>query len=146
MSSENKQTLIRFIEEVWNRGDLDRIAGFVALSYTVFHDPGDPWDGKVLEEEGLRERIRISRAPFPDQRFEPVHMIAEGDNVVFAWTWRAAHRGDFPGFPATNKVITMSGVTVYTFENGKIAGHWQVADRLGVFQQLSAMTRSNDDA
>jgi steroid delta-isomerase-like uncharacterized protein len=88
----------------------------------------------------------MSRAPFPDQRFEPVHFIAEGDQVAFSWRWLATHKGDIPGFPATNKVITMSGLTVYTFKNGKIAGHWQVADRLGVFQQLSTMTRSNDDA
>ena len=43
-----------------------------------------------------------------------------------------------PGFPATGKPITMSGMTVYRFEGDKLAGHWQVCDRLGVYGQLMA--------
>ena len=30
----------------------------------------------------------------------------------------------------------MSGITLYFFENDRISGHWQVADRLSVYQQL----------
>jgi len=30
----------------------------------------------------------------------------------------------------------MSGVTLYFFEHDRISGHWQVADRLSVYQQL----------
>ena len=31
----------------------------------------------------------------------------------------------------------MSGATVYYFDDSeRISGHWQIADRLGVFQQL----------
>jgi predicted ester cyclase len=30
----------------------------------------------------------------------------------------------------------MSGITVYSFEDGRLTGHWQVTDRLGVLMQL----------
>ncbi len=144
MPASNKRILECFVTEVWNQGALDRIHDYVAPVYTIQHDPGDPWDGKALTPEGLRERICISRAPFPDQRFETVHMIGEGDLVAFAWTWIASHCGDIPGFPATTKPVKMSGLTVYSFENGKINGHWQVVDRLGVFQQLSALKQNKN--
>jgi predicted ester cyclase len=49
----------------------------------------------------------------------------------------ATHLGDYPGFPATGRRITMSGATVYFFgESDKLTGHWQITDRLGVYQQL----------
>ncbi len=30
----------------------------------------------------------------------------------------------------------MSGATVYCVDAGRLTGHWQVTDRLGVFMQL----------
>jgi predicted ester cyclase len=48
--------------------------------------------------------------------------------------------GDIPGFPASGKQIKMSGATVYYFEGNRITGHWQITDRLGVFQQLSKLS------
>ena len=44
--------------------------------------------------------------------------------------------GDLPGFSASGKSIKMSGATVYYFEGDRISGHWQITDRLGVYQQL----------
>ena len=70
-------------------------------------------------------------------------MIEESDNtgsgkVVATWFWTGTHTGNSPGFPASGKVVNISGMTVYYFESGRITGHWQVTDRLGVYQQLSA--------
>jgi predicted ester cyclase len=52
------------------------------------------------------------------------------------WLWTGTHLGEIAGFPATGKQIKMSGATVYYFEEERISGHWQITDRLGVFQQL----------
>lgn len=90
-----------------------------------------------LDIAGFKERVRQSRAPFPDQRFDVQEMFADGEAVVVTWLWSATHQGDLPGFPATGKPIRMSGATVYYFdETDRIAGHWQITDRLGVYQQL----------
>ena len=137
MTGSNAETLRRFIEAVWNEGDLDAIPGFLAPAYTIRHDPGDPWDGKTLDAAGLTERVRISRAPFPDQRFTILHCFEDRDKVAIFWSWEATHKGDIPHFPATDRKIAMSGATIYFFEKGKIAGHWQIADRLSVMQQLA---------
>ena len=78
------------------------------------------------------------RAPFPDQQFALRELVADGDLVVMmTWLWSATHTGDLPGFPATGRRVSMSGATAYYFdESGCLNGHWQITDRLGVFQQL----------
>ncbi|WP_408735054.1 ester cyclase [Acidomonas methanolica] len=64
-------------------------------------------------------------------------LFADGQNIVMTWLWSGTHTGDLPGFPATDRLISMSGATVYTFDNNeRLTGHWQITDRLGVFQQL----------
>jgi len=140
-----KEILTEFIREVWDEGNVDCAEKYLARRYTIHHDPGDPWDKKELDLEGFKERVRQSRAPFPDQRFEVQELFAEGNAVVVTWFWKATHKGDIPGFPASGKQIKMSGATVYYFEGDRITGHWQITDRLGVYQQLrsgSALQRT----
>lgn len=132
-----KQRLACFIRQVWDDGDVDAPDAYLAETYTIHHDPGDPWEGMVLDLAGFKDRVRRSRAAFPDQRFDIQGLFADGDSVVMSWLWAATHDGDLPGFPATGKTIRMSGATVYTFDpDDRLTGHWQVADRLGVYQQL----------
>ncbi len=140
MAESNKERLIitRFIEEVWSQGNVDAADDYLAPHYTLHHDPGDPWDGQTLDLIGYKDRVRRSRAPFPDQRFTIQELIAEHDRVVATWQWRGTHQEDIPGFPASGKSIAMSGMTVYIFDGDRIAGHWQIVDRLSVYQQLSA--------
>jgi steroid delta-isomerase-like uncharacterized protein len=132
----NKDILKRFITEVWSNGDIDACERYIAAKYTIHHDPGDPWDKRELDLAEYRERVTLSRAPFPDQFFTIQELVGEGQKVVVSWLWSATHKGDIPGFPATGRRIEMSGITVYFFEQGRLTGHWQVTDRLGVFMQL----------
>ncbi len=135
-NDRKKEILAEFIREVWNEGHLDRADAYLAPSYTIHLDPGDPWEHQTLDLAGFKDRLRISRAPFPDQRFEIQQFLADGDAVAITWLWAGTHLGDMPGFPATGKVIRMSGATVYSFDGERLSGHWQITDRLGVYQQL----------
>lgn len=131
--------LRRFIAEVWNLGDEGAVARYVAAQYTIHHDPGDPWAGRTLDLAGYRDRLTRSRAPFPDQTFDIRHIAACEDDVIITWLWRATHLADIAGFPASGREIRMSGATVYSFDaEDRLTGHWQISDRLGVFEQLSA--------
>ena len=140
MTTDNKATLADFLQEVWTDGDIEAVDRYLAPAYTIHHDPGDPWDGQTLDIDGFKQRVSISRAPFPDQCFTIHELIAEpsAGKVAASWFWTGTHTGDLPGLPASGKIVEISGLTIYYFENGRIAGHWQVTDRLGVYQQLSA--------
>lgn len=136
---DRKRRLVAFLDEVWSHGRIEACDDHLADTYVVRHDPGDPWEGMTLDRDGFKARVRQSRAPFPDQRFQIEALLEDDGKVAVAWTWSATHAGDIPGFPATGEPLAMSGLTVYDFdEGGRIAGHWQVSDRLRIYQQLQA--------
>ncbi|MGD8380410.1 MAG: ester cyclase [Gammaproteobacteria bacterium] len=130
------QLLKEFIQRIWNEGDLEAASDYLAPRYTVHHDPGDPWEGKTLDLEGFRRRVRQSRAPVPDQTFRLQEIFENEASVAITWTWQGTHLGEIAGFPATGHPLRMSGATVYYFDGDRISGHWQIADRLGIFSQL----------
>ena len=132
----NKALLNRFLAEVWNAGNIEAAGRYVAPKYKIHHDPGDPWDKQELDLAQYIDRVKVSRAPFPDQCFTVQEIFADSRKVLITWLWAATHQGNIPGFPATGNPIRMSGATVYYFDAGRITGHWQVTDRLGVFMQL----------
>ena len=132
----NAQRLAQFMERVWNGGDVAAVDDFLAERYTIHSDPGDPWDGRTLSREGFRQRLVMSRAPFPDLRFDLGDVVADGDRVAVSWTLRGTQTGPMAGRPASGRAISVQGMTIYYFEGGRIAGHRQVVDRLAVVQQL----------
>lgn len=134
--NNSKEMLTRFTREVWSEGNIEASDKYIAPKYTIHHDPGDPWDGQELDLSGYKHRVKMLRAAFPDQFFDIQGLFADGNSVVMTWLWAATHKGDIPGFPATGKKIRMSGATVYYLDNNRLTGHWQITDRLGVYQQL----------
>lgn len=133
-----KKLLAAFIEEIWSLGRVEACDDFIGETYTVRHDPGDPRDGQTLSRDGSKERVRLSREPLPDQRFTLVSMLEDGDAIAIAWTWAATHTGEIAGFAPTGARLTMSGLTIYDFDRtGRIRGHWQAVDRLGLYRQLA---------
>jgi len=135
--SPRKQILADFLKDVWTDGKVEAVDQYLADSYTIHNDPGDPWDGQTLSIEGFKNRLVQSRAMAPDQIFHVEKMVEEGNEIAVAWTWSGTHLGDIPGIPATGRKITMTGLTIYSFDGDRLSGHWQVADRLSVFQQLT---------
>ena len=49
------------------------------------------------------------------------------------------HRGDQLGFPATGKSVTFQGIIVDRLRDGKIVDRHEIADALGLFQQLGVV-------
>jgi predicted ester cyclase len=47
------------------------------------------------------------------------------------------HTGDQLGFPATNKSVKITGITIAQIENGKIIRGWDNWDQLALQQQLA---------
>jgi len=135
-TDDAKEILTEFTREVWSEGNIEAADKYITPKYTIHHDPGDPWDKKELDLEGYKDRVRVLRGPFPDQNFSIQGLFADGNAVVMTWLWTATHKGDIPGFPASGKQIKMSGATVYYFDGDRLTGHWQITDRLGVYQQL----------
>ncbi|MDU8943814.1 ester cyclase [Ovoidimarina sediminis] len=136
--SHRKDRLAAFLRRIWSEGEVAAVEEFIADRYTIHNDPGDPWHGQTLTRDGFADRLVTSRDAAPDQVFTVVDMIEEGDRIALTWTWTGTHLGDLPGLPATGRRIEMTGATVYGFDaEDRLTGHWQIADRLGIYRQLT---------
>lgn len=134
-----KETLMSFMEDVWNQGDFSNLDSYLASAYKIHSDPGDPWEGQTIDQETFRERVAYSRNAFPDLRFDLREVIAEDDIVAASWVMSGTHRGDLPQLPATGKRFAISGITFYYFDAGKLAGHTQAFDQLGFLAQIGRL-------
>jgi predicted ester cyclase len=128
-------------EAVWSRGEYDAIERLVAPRYVIHSDPGDEWEGQTLDRRGYEARVRASRAAFPDLVFTVQELIAAADRVAVRWCAEGTHAGDTGTLRATGKRLRFCGQTFYAIEGGKVAGHWQVVDRLGFVEQVQRATR-----
>jgi len=133
-TEENKAVLRRLYEEVWSQGNLATVDELLAVDY-VLHDPAH----LVRGPEGFKAYVSAFRAAFPDLHAKVEDQIAEGDMAAMRFTARGTHKGEFQGIPPTGKQITLSGINIQRFVDGKIAENWVSLDALGMLQQLGVI-------
>jgi steroid delta-isomerase-like uncharacterized protein len=137
MSTEaNKAALRRYIEHVWNGGNLDAVPEFVAPDY-VRHDPGLPM--QVRGTQAMAHVIGLYRAALPDLHLTPLIVMAEGDLVALHVQVHGTHQGDLMGIPPTGKPIAITATEIFRFADGKIAEQWTNVDNLGMLRQVGAV-------
>lgn len=64
----------------------------------------------------------------------------EDDKVVTRWTMRGTHQGEFRGITPTGKQITVTGIGIFRFSNGKVVESWDTFDQLGMMRQLGVIS------
>src|SRR5215208_841424 len=124
MPSDQKAAA-REVFDVWSTGELDRLDDLVAPD-VVHHDPYDPNSSNGLE--GMKRTIEANREAFPDMRLIVEDQVAEGNKVVTRWRGEMTHLGELAGAPPTGNRITIGGITIDRFENGKIVEAWRSMD------------------
>ena len=136
MSEENKAIFRRYVEEVGNEGHLDLVDEI--FSDYVSHQP----DGSVLQRgpEDVKRFMGEFRSAFPDFHTTIEDQIAEGDRVATRWTMRGTHEGEFRGIAPTGKQITVTGIGIFRFSDGKVVESWDNFDQLGMMQQLGVVS------
>ncbi len=121
--------------EIVNTGDLDAFPEVVAPGCV----DNDPAPDQGLGPEGFKTFFTAMRTAFPDLKVEPQTMVAEGDQVAFAYTITGTHKGDFNGIAPTGKPIEVRGMQIGRFEDGKMVERWGSSDELGILKQLGVV-------
>lgn len=135
MSAEqNKMSIRRWVEVAWNSGNL-AIADEVYSSDYLLHDPAGPIHGT----EALKQFVATFQTAYPDIHATIEDMIAEGDKVVWRYTVRGTHEGEFMGIAPTGKSITLTGILISRFADDKVVEDWNNYDALGMMQQLTVI-------
>ena len=136
MSEQNKATMRRIYEEVWNQGKFEVLDDVVSPDY-VGHLPTPP--SAPSGREGLRWLIQMYRTAFPDIHVQIDDQFAEEEKVLTRITIQGTHQGQFMGMAPTNKKITVGALVVTRFKNGQNVEGWAQLDRLGLMQQLGVV-------
>jgi steroid delta-isomerase-like uncharacterized protein len=131
---ENKSLNLRWIR-AWNDRHWATEAACRAPDY-VAHMSGVP---VPLDAAGWGAFSEAFTAAFPDARIAVADSFGERDMVATRWTITGTHHGDFQGVPPTGRPVTMAGVDISRFVDGKIAEHWAQFDVLSVLQQIGAI-------
>ena len=132
---ENKALVLRFYEEVWDKGNVE-------FAREVFHDDYVRHDLRPTPAlPGGAGQARIAadfRAAFPDLRMRVELILAEGELVAARWTATGYHSGRWAAVEPTGKTVEFSGVNIFRFRDGKVAEIWNHRDDLGLMTQLGA--------
>src|SRR3712207_4877481 len=80
-AEENKAVVRRYVEEVWNRHDLDAIDGLVSPGY-FNHAAGTV----EYRRGGARSAVEWLLSVFPDHRFDVEDVAADGETVALRGT------------------------------------------------------------
>lgn len=133
MSTEAKAVVRRLYEEVWNKRRLEVVNEIISPSHAL-NDPH--LTGSAVGPEAYKRVFTQFIAAFPDLRFTVEDVISEKDKVVVSWNISGTHKREFRGIPATNKKISIEGITINHVTNGKITDSDVSLDYLGLMEQL----------
>jgi steroid delta-isomerase-like uncharacterized protein len=134
MSKEDNVAAQQHLAESINNGDVD--AGVETFAEDSVDR--DPAPGQGPGREGFRDFWNTITAAFPDAHIEPRHEVVDDDHVVVAYTLTGTHDGEFEGIAPTGKKISINGIQIGRFEDGKIVERWGSSDELGIMKQLGA--------
>lgn len=128
---ENKKVQEQFGDAI-NSGNLEKLRDLVAQDVKD-HDPA-PNQGPG--PQGYIDFFTMMRNAFPDMRVEVEKLVADEDNVSFAYTLTGVHKGDFMGVEGTNKHVKVRGMQISRFKGGKMVERWGSSDELGILKQI----------
>ena len=118
--------------EAVNTGNLGAFDDLVATD-SVDHDPAP---GQVPEPEGFKGLFTDLRTAFPDLNVAVETLVADNDQVAFAYTLTGTHQGPFQGHEPTGNASKVRGVQISKFADGKMVERWGSSDELGIMSQL----------
>ena len=98
----------------------------------------DPLVNQGPGANGIKQAYIRCREAFPDMHITIEDLIAQGDKVAMRYTLRGTHQGEFEGIPATWRKVTITGIDIYRFSDGKVVEWWHRPDTLALLAQLGA--------
>jgi predicted ester cyclase len=137
MTTEQHKAIVRRLyEEAFNHtGDLSVADEFIAPDFVDRTAP----PGLPPGREGFKLLVGGWRHAFPDIRLTIDAIVAEGDQVVVAWTGTGTHRGELMGIPPTGNSGSLMGITFNRMAGGQVVERWGNSDDLGLLQKLGVI-------
>ena len=134
MSIDLRAVALRWFEEVWNQRKEAVIHELMSADAVCHLDDG-PLRGP--DEFYARQYVPFTSA-FSTLKVVVEGTVCDGDQVVVRWCATGVHTGDGLGMKATNKPVTLRGMTWIRMKDGKFHEGWQASNITDVFRSLAA--------
>jgi predicted ester cyclase len=125
-AEENNKALVRrFIEEFYNRGNMDVADELLSPNFVA----RDALTGEEASIEGYKREIAEQAATSSDLHFSIEEQIAEGDKVVTRTIGSGTHDlEEYEGLAPSGARITIENISIDRVVKGKIVEEREVSD------------------
>ena len=135
-AEEQLERDLEMYENVWfeflNNGDTLAVsAEHFTEDVTIITDQGN-----IVGIEGVRQFYMNYLNGFSDIEFTIVDAFGQGDKIVKHWNFKGTHTGVFFGIPATGNKLDLSGTTLVTMRDGRVASEQDFFDMKSMLDQL----------
>ncbi len=134
MTEHAKTVVRRYFTEVLNKGNYDLIKDLFSPSF-IFSGPSTkkPVSGMPAR---IYDFVATLRRAFPDLYVSIENAIAEENQVVVVWRMTGTHERAFRSIKPTHKHCSITGMDIFTIENGRIEGMWAFFEMQSLLEQL----------
>ena len=101
--------------------------------------------GNIVGLEATKNHYMNYLTGFSDREFTILEVVGQGNRLVKHWNFKGTHTGDFFGMPASGNKLNLSGTTMVTMKDGKIAKEQDFFDMMSMVSQLSAGDLNADE-
>jgi predicted ester cyclase len=122
-----------WVEEAWNKGNLEALDGLFASNYVYHNIPLTDMNGL----DAYKQFITNNRTAYPDIKISLEDVVIEGNTVVTRGTYQGTQQGLSPTMGiSTGKPVDFRWCIVSRIEKGKYVESWAYVDYLGLRQQI----------
>ena len=129
---KNKSMIQEYIDEM-NKRNENFLNDYFAANYVYHGQNGD------LDSEGFKKMHHMFLTAFPNAVMKAEDIIAAGDKVITRWKFHGTQKGMFMGIKPTGKEVTIKGIIISQFKNGKVVEEWEEANGVSLMQQLGIL-------
>lgn len=136
MSSHTNIAIVRrFLEEVWEQGNLDDLEEIIAETH-VHHLTRR----NAYGPEGVKQLVLRFRTFLSDVQITIHDLLVDGDKVVAYFTFSGTDIGGTMGHPPSGKQVTFDGIDIFQLVDGMIVARWGIVDTTSLLYQIGALS------
>ena len=132
---KNKAAMMMFYDQVMNKHNIVMIDSCVAADY-VDHNP-DP--SYAPTRDGFKKDMANFFIAFPDLNVKTNIIVTDTMYSVVHSTLTGTNTGSMMGMPPTGKKVSVDGIDIIQFVNGKAVEHWGLYDQMKFMTQMGMM-------
>ena len=126
---------VQWFEQVWNNGDANAMERLTRRDNFKAHGA----DGVTRSLDDFKAFHALMTQAMPDIRLKVTHSIEAESMIATYWVATGTHTGNTEALgPATNRTITVEGMSLIRIEHGKIVEGWDDYDHVALLSQLGA--------